>query len=303
MNTRIKLILAMTSLAVMMVACGGDVTVSPVTAPDRAKIDRFGRTFFTADCAFNDTRYLKGQEEVFYFETSLIHPGQATYSLLNVNEKIDQALDKNYATKNDDGSFHFNYDNGRALYPKKKAFPVVNTPWGLILLNGHHRTMASVAMGAATIPVKIHADLTDLGIEELRKVMSTNTDPVDVKGNKVRMPCYFDQLVDDPNRYFAKISAYQGKDSDAEKSGRTKYPLWIPVGEESTHGPQEFDIAILLNKHGWVYKNAYGNQIPENFLEYARVLLTVHGNEIPHICVIKNKTLYSDIDDRFCIAK
>lgn len=295
MNIKVKLILVMASLAIMTESYGGDVAVSmPVKQHERTEINSFGRDFFTPGCTFNDTQYLKGREDVFYIKTALIHPGQATYSVLNANEKIAQAIEKGYATKKNDGSFKFKYDKGRSLYSEKKAFPVANTPWGLMLLDGHHRTMAAIAMGATTIPVKIHADVTDLGIEDLRKIMSTKTDPVDARGNRVRMPCHFNQLADDPNRYFAKISSYQGKDT------RTKHPLWVPVGEENTHGSQEFAIATLLNKYDWVYKNSYGDNIPENFLEYARVLLAVHSKEIPGICIVKNKTLHSDIDDGVC---
>lgn len=305
MNIKIKLILAIASFSVMLAAYGASSTVSPpVTQQDMREIDRFGRELFTPGCVFDDTKDLKGRKDAFYVEISRLHPGQVMYSVLNTGEKIAEALDKNYATRNNNGSYNLHHDNQRALYPIKKAFPVLNTPWGLILLDGHHRAMASIAMGATTLPVTIYDDVTDSGIDELRGIIATRTHPVDATGNRVQIPCHLSQLADDPNRYFVKISAYEGRDS------RTKYPLWIPVEDESEDedpqelSSQEFAIAVLLNKQGWVYKNSYGDSIPENFLNYARVLLTHYKHEIPENCVIENKTFYKDVDKQLlCVGK
>jgi len=304
MNITIKLILAITTFSFMLAAYGNSLTVSPpATQQDKREIDRYGRELFTAGCVFNDTQDLKGRKDAFYVEIARIHPGQAMYSWLNTEEKITQALDKNYATKKDNGTFKLHYDNERALYPIKKAFPVLNTPWGLILLDGHHRAMASIAMGATTLPVTIYADVTDAGLDELKNIIAARTYPVDATGNRVQIPCNLNQLVDDPNRYLAKISTYEGKDS------RIEYPLWIPAEAENEDDPQEFSsqefaISILLNKQGWIYKNSYGNKIPENFLNHARVLLTHYKHEIPHVCVIEHETLYKEVDkQRLCAGK
>lgn len=186
------------------------------------------------------------------------------------------------------------FDDGRSAYPIEKALPVFNTPWGLILINGHHRTIASKRLGATTIPVVIIRDATNLTASELED-FRTKMDPIDARGHRVQMPCDFDQLAqpknDDPNRYFVKISAYFGK-----KPSGTTHPLWIPMGKYFGH--QEFVIAILLNQKGLVYKNEWGRKIPDNFLENARHILTNPHHrfqEKDRLCVINHRIFYEDV--------
>jgi hypothetical protein len=299
---QIKFILALTSLAVILVSHAGNSTASPpMKQADRATIAHFGKNdFFTAGCEFSDIGDLKDKKEgdVFYYEISKVHPGQATFSELNTEEKVAKIKKAHKAYAKKHGGQSPDYDDGHAVYPldKEKAFPVANTPWGLILINGHHRTIASKRLDATTIPVIIIRDQRDLKVDQLEQLRA-KMNPIDVKGQRVKMPCNFDELDDpkndDPNRYFVKISAYFGGNTKPEG---TDYPLWIPLGKY--YGHQEFVISLLLNKYNLVYSNQNGDKIPADFIKQARRLLKEHENEIQEndrVCVIKDKTYYTDV--------
>src|SRR5688572_7756437 len=85
---------------------------------------------FSEGCATVDAAEESGNSEAFYYEIKSLRPSQPTYSLLNAEDKIAKAIAKKYATRRPDGTYKLKNDEGRAVYPLKKAFPVVNSPYG-----------------------------------------------------------------------------------------------------------------------------------------------------------------------------
>lgn len=244
------------------------------------------------DCG---VRTLEFPSTKFYFPISALRPCQTSYSCLNVKDKRKKAIKKGYAVW-DGEKFVLSYNGGKALYPKSKAFPIISSPYGYILLNGTHRTIASMSMGAETVPVFIKHDFSTLSKKKFDKMaVGKYVFPYDLCGELTyALQCKFSDLIDAANRYFAIISARNCKDigTPVEETTGYDYPLWIRIGTEHT-AAFEWMISQTLYSHGLVYKNEYGKNIPTWFVEAARQILK--DNPIPNLCLIEQRTLYSEI--------
>jgi hypothetical protein len=230
----------------------------------------------------------------FYYSINSIRPGQNNVSCLNVKRKYNKALKKGYAVW-DRNKFVLAFDDGKAVYPLDKAFPIINSPYGFILRNGTHRTVTSIKFAATRIPVKIVGDFSYMSKEEFLKIaIGIYIYPYDLCGEKIiGLPCKFTDLIDNPNRYFAIISSRNCNTTDTPNNQTTgnHYPLWIKIGDNT--GKFENLISMALYKAGLSYKNEYGNKIPKWFMEAARQILI--DNPIPGLCLINKRTYYNDI--------
>ena len=164
-----------------------------------------------------------------------IHPSQLRYSQDNVNEKQQWAMTKGYA-KWDPATekYKLSFAEGHSSLPETEALPVVRAPFGLALTDGHHEVLSSLALGADLIPVKIIADLSALSEEEFWNEMEKKgwAYPYAIGGNRVTPPIDFALLKNDPNRYFAAISARKFPKGIHSESFGAEYPLWIKVGKD-----------------------------------------------------------------------
>ena len=231
----------------------------------------------------------------FFYPIENIRPCQNNASCLNIKDKYNKLIKKGSATWNGK-SFDLSYNQGTSVYPRSKPFPVINTPYGFILINGTHRTIASISLGATTMPVVIVDDLSSLSREEFVKQASGKyIFPYDLCGNATKpLPSKFTQLTDNPNRYFSIISARtcKRKSTPNTKTTGSDYPLWIRVKTPDVGG-FENQISQALWRAGLVYCNEYGDQIPDDFMEEARQILI--DNPIDGLCLVRKRTYYKDI--------
>lgn len=233
-----------------------------------------------------------------YISCDEITPGQLRYSQLNVTEKIIAAIKNKQAFFDITSGWHYKYNNDSSIL--ETALPVIIAPFGPVLVDGHHDTMANIALYAKNIPVFVMHDFSSLSEEEFWK---TATDkglvyPYTIK-NEYKVPTSFSELQDDPNRFFAALVARKcTKDKQtgemiaiaSPKTALADYPLWVKFGNEIPF--IEFKISDLLMKHGILYDNAWEASVNEEFVEKARLVLI--KNQIKNLKVIEERIKVTD---------
>jgi hypothetical protein len=237
--------------------------------------------------------------QTFFLSIDKIHPGQSRYSIKNTEEKVNKILKEGRAVLDEtSGTWSYRYDDGKSAYSLENAVPVVLGSDGTILLvDGHHDIMASLAVGAKSIPVKVIENWTDLPMDTFwaKAADEGYAYLYDLQGNKKLPPTSFKDLVDDPNRYFAAIAARKltegGKMSD---SIGAEYPLWIKIGKDIPF--IEFKISDLMIKKGLIYNDNIEKDPAawDQFMEKVRTALI--ENPIDGLRVVTEKTHYRDID-------
>jgi hypothetical protein len=135
----------------------------------------------------------------------------------------------------------------------ESAVEAILSPWGIILLDGHHSFFTQVALGDITFPVKISHDFSALTeedfIEKLNKVGLLYLKSK--SGRRVRPIKKFTDLEDDPWRFIiynltAKI--YLDSEGIIERISSPSYkPLLMKVNDDH-HPFMEFEMADELRK-------------------------------------------------------
>lgn len=226
-----------------------------------------------------------------YVEISEIHPGQMRYSREKVIEKIPKAIEKGLVIEKKEG-YQLKYDGGRSIVPLGKALPVVLGPDGYVLVDGHHHILESLHFHAQTVPVKQIADLSQMSSEEFwKKAEELGFAHLNnLRGEKQIPPKDFNDLEDDPCRYFATMTARRYS-ADFSSSSGAEYPLWIKVGRDIPF--IEFYISDALRQQGVIYDYAMGSRPSEEFVEKARQALI--NAKIPGLRVIASRIHYKEI--------
>lgn len=100
-----------------------------------------------------------------YLTYSELTPGQLRYSYLNVQEKVNAALKKKYAYKDEKSDeYNYKFNNGTSII--EAPLPIIIAPFGPVLVDGHHDTLASIELKAPMIPVYVVEDFSSLSEEE-----------------------------------------------------------------------------------------------------------------------------------------
>ncbi|MCL4361587.1 hypothetical protein M1446_04520 [Candidatus Dependentiae bacterium] len=262
-----------------------------------------------------------------YVAINRIHPGQIRYSQANVDQKINTAIKKGYATRECKTNLQskeciLKFDNGRSIMSSSPELPVIKVPAALdnvfgnknfILIDGHHDVKASLTLGAKTVPIKVKEDLggSTMSEQEFWNYLESKgyTYPFNLEGGqRANIPSDFNVLQDDTNRYFAAITArkYEGWDTKPEESTYTspvfkpEYPLWVKVGKDIPF--IEFMISDKLNDHNKRHadKFIFSSEMENNptkmqqLIEKARIILK--ENPIKGLKLIPEKTFYKDIN-------
>jgi hypothetical protein len=157
-----------------------------------------------------------------------------------------------------------------------------------VVVDGHHHCRLSLAFGGSSIPVKILADFSHLSKQQFLDVAEAKEliYPYDVYGNRVSLPTRFEDLVNDPNRYFATLC----KRSSNLKGN--EYPIWIKKGKELPF--IELKIAKALWKAGMVYEDREG-RFP-NLAFYEKVRTIIHKAKILHLHTLETRTHYMQLE-------
>lgn len=231
---------------------------------------------------------------VFYTLLPHLRPSQGRYSSQNVSDKITKAL-KNQDTFMDPstGRYQFKYDEGRSIYDITNAIPAIITCLGAILADGHHRALASLALGCSTIPINPVAHWEgDIDPQFWLWAEGQNYAYLyDIGGVRCFPPESLLLLKDDPLRYFSGISArkYNARGDDSFSSGAL-YPLWVKIGKDIPF--IEMRIADVLYRSGFSYN--YGDEKTQfdHLIEQARAI--IRENPIPELKFLPEREHYLD---------
>ena len=223
-----------------------------------------------------------------------LHPGQHRYASLNVSEKIAH-IKKKHGVIRHKGTFIPAYHNNTSVLPENGPLPVVRSPFGYVLVDKHHEVLASIALGATTIPVRMIADLSTVSSEQFWKIAEEQglVYPYKIGGHYERPPHNFAQLKDDPNYYFAAVTARTCLDQRTENKNTrgAPYPLWVKVSAEMPF--VEFKIADTLYQHGFMYDLKQKASPSESEVERARTILNAHP--IAGLRLIRSRRHYTQI--------
>lgn len=227
-----------------------------------------------------------------YTTLSLIFPSQVRFSRQNVEDKIKYALQGDAWYLPSTRSYGFRYDGYQSIFGPEAAIPIITTPKRLILADGHHSVLASLALGCKTIPIRPIAHWPhDLNSAFWQWAEDHNYAYLwDLDGKKLPPPQSFLDLKDDPLRYFAAITARKyPSDRDPLKSFGLDYPLWIKIGKDIPF--IEMRIANTLFQAGFSYR--YGQELSSDFtslVEQAREIL--RGAPIPGLRLLTTREHY-----------
>lgn len=236
--------------------------------------------------------FMKSTVPVLYIPYTQLLPGQARYSSKAVQAKVHKYIKRGDATWNASvNSWQGKFEHGKSIFPSSSALPVVRSPEGFVLVDGHHDVLASIYFNIPLIPITILDDLSHLdrqsfwaeaekqGWAYLFTLIKHNNAPNNTPTIEVKRieapPATFGELIDDPLRYFASTTARKFRTSNEPPSLSlgAEYPLWIKIGKDTPF--IEFALADMLYKHGFVYAYAdgTGDDMPEKLVEQARKIL------------------------------
>jgi hypothetical protein len=234
--------------------------------------------------------------DITYIPINNLTPGQLRYAQPVVQTKV--------AGQKKIGLIH---DDSKSTLAKteKDAVPVIKAPFGLVIKDKHHETLAAIRVGAQTVPVHIVDDLSNLTTEEFwqKAEEKGHVYPYNLKGER-QIPTSFADLQDDPNRQFATIISRKcinvGDPVDKILKDGAEYPVWIKIlsGDKKTRAFIEFIIADTLYKHGILYTYDIEKTKPEKYerlVEQARKVLL--EDPVLGIKVIPEKIRYTEIHD------
>lgn len=225
----------------------------------------------------------------FFIPIKEIHPGQLRYSRLDVDRTCQKQIGLGRVQRCE-GRWLLPY--GKSLYPLKQSHPAILTPRGWVLVDGHHRLLASKRLGATLYPIHMVADLRGRFDWEECALANGWIYPFDFQGRRRQLPCFFSGLINDPNRHFASMS--KGKKTMCGIKG-SSHPLWIIEGR--TRPFEELRVATALWKQGLVYDPKTSG---EAFFEAASKALL--EEKIPGVQVVLPKEKQHGCSDRLAPA-
>ncbi|HXF90354.1 MAG TPA: ParB-like protein [Candidatus Nitrosotenuis sp.] len=219
------------------------------------------------------------KSDTVYISPTLLLPSQVRYSRRNVEDKITLACQRGdvYFDLNTK-TYHFRYDHDKSMFSLQDPVHTIKTQQGLVLADGHHSVLASLALGCKTIPIlsinhwngPINEDFWRWAEEKNYAYRQ------DLDGRHLPVPYSFLALKDDPLRYFAAISARKFEVISGKLTSRgADYPLWVKIGRDIAF--TEMRIANELYQAGFRYH--YGQETAPDFskmIEKARQILKNH---------------------------
>lgn len=230
-----------------------------------------------------------------YVHYTQIHPAQLAYAYKDVNSKVKEAIKDGRAIKDEQsGEWIFKYFNGKSIFPETKQLAVVKARCGYVLLDGHHKLLASLKLGAQWINIKVVMDMTHLDDEAfwLEAENRNWANPYTIYGIRSIPPKRFEDMQDDPYRWLPfLLKGTVPENKNMKKYKGAQYPVWIKIGDGVPF--IEFKIAKVLFKKGIIYNHEMGDELSEGFVEQCRAIL-VHA-QIPGLHVVPTRKHYSQI--------
>lgn len=257
-------------------------------------------------------------QEPGYVPVDFIRPGQSRYAEPNVQAKMKKAVTElKTAEKIDDTYLPLVHYNSSTI-PLKSAVPVIIGPFKdkpYVLVDGHHDVLAALRMDSTSIPIKVVEDMRSLTSEQFyeqaKKKGFVYYKPID-GSEPAEYPTSFDQLTDDPYRWFAAVisrkcettkASMDKSKSEAEKySYAWAYPVLIKTEEKGVDTPfTEFMVAnVLYEKLDEKLKKEVEtktNNPSEELVERARAILVEYFGKpnTPSIRLVARKTKYTNL--------
>jgi hypothetical protein len=229
-----------------------------------------------------------------YVPISLIVPGQVRYASPDVTERVARARKVGDAVAQKDGPDTLRFDGGHSMLPPEEPLGVIAGPTGYVLIDGHVDVLASLEIGATTIPLKVVADLTSFAEGEFwRQAEQRGYIYPHATGGRPRgLPRYFGDMIDDPNLYLVETTARTCTSVDGSTVG-AEFPLWIKVSTADRFVEQR--IADALYSKGFRYRYPTGGGAPpDSVLESARGLLLLNPL-IKGMSLVREKMRYNVI--------
>ena len=235
-----------------------------------------------------------------YIAIENLRPGQSRYAQGKVDKIIKHV--KKYGEKP-------RFFNNTSILSKDRAIPVIVGPKdvGLVVVDGLHSILASLQFGAKTVPIKIIADLSNLSENSFWQEAARRNfvylynifgDPI-YRISKGWNWGKFGNLKDDPNLYFASISARKclSPTQQIDQTIGADHPLWVKIGGDIPF--VELKIADALSNDKVNYNYALGNDFTNKqlqaFVEKARLILS--KKPIKGIKLVPTRTFYRLIND------
>jgi hypothetical protein len=230
-----------------------------------------------------------------YIHYSEIHPAQLSFSGRDVLSKIDEAIQEGHVWKDQaTQTWQFKYFQGKSIFPPKKQLSVVKASCGYVLLDGHHKVLASLKLGAHWINVKVVQDLSDMDEDQfwLEAEVKNWADPYTVYGIRAIPPKRFEDMQDDPYRWLPfLLKGVVPENGDMSKYKGAEYPVWIKMGDGVPF--IEFKISKALFKDGIKYSYEMGDNLSVEFVEQCRAIL-LKAN-IPGLFVVPHRMNYTQV--------
>ncbi len=211
-------------------------------------------------------------EEVSFLQINQLTSAQHRISFDRVQTKI---LDL-YATY---GAESLRFDNHKSFLPQTAPIKVALLPDGIAVVDGNHETLASIYVGAKTIPVEVVADYSDrASTQGALKEMEKNGLAYmrKLNGGLSYKLVLFSDLVNDPNRLLMSLVSRRVKeisiDGEAKlESHASGRDVIVKFGEGTPF--IEFICADILYEKGIVYDPIWGEDIPKKIIKQMREIL------------------------------
>jgi hypothetical protein len=207
-------------------------------------------------------------------------------------------------------NYEFTFNNGNALYDKPNALKVVAYRGMLYDVDGHHRDLSSIMTEATTVPVYVVESFPrEMTPAQFRERMLDPESPYayDLNGDLKHGAYHPCDMEDDPNLYLARLITLKVKYDFADEKnldtedlqremGRVRYPLVIKINGGKPF--QEFAIADLARKNGIVYRESWGDVIPEDILEKLDAILeeAAFTQNHPRMIILESIKHVSDLN-------
>jgi len=235
-------------------------------------------------------------EKPFYISTDCVYPGQIRYSEYIVKRKMNEHIQNGKVNWDKESqNWKLQYFDNTCLFPLSKSLPVAKSPYGYVLVDGHHHYLANLRFNATNIPIKVVADFSKVSLKDFFDLAEEKglIHPYDVYGRRRNLLKSFLKLENDSNRLFASLCKrrFTGS-SKANNSKGNKYPIWIKIGGDIPF--IEMRISEELWKSGNVYDEKQGFEPDVEFYEKARKVIS--SAKIEGLRVIPTRTHYKDID-------
>jgi hypothetical protein len=167
--------------------------------------------------------------------------------------------------------------------PLEEAISVVLSPFGYVIVDGHHDFMLSLYVEAETVPVKVVGDYSRLSPREFwqtlgdKKLSYLSRKPQTLSSRAPELS----ELVDTPNRYLAalltaKFTIVGGKITHFK--GNPKAVVWVKINDGVPF--KEFEIAQVLSDAGIEYQDKWGDDVPKKIVTKSRNILTAAAEKL-----------------------